>query len=356
MLVEQVFEAVGWCCQYDLFWQLIPVRCSAGAKFYTRLQHACAVGTSRAISSAHRRVTSCVWRHLAQNLSASRSLKIQASGGESGAKQRSTSHVRHIETSLTLNNRTVALCGVFSADVLAYRLTQNILQYVGWWRFEAARDWCGCVCDVIQVWRVQPRFRLRVAEQRSGCHHSVGEELGSLISPWRSLLKFQFMSPCSSICTPVKEVVWRYVSHLLFCYQQAYITPATYKLHALKLFSHKNVFFLEKNIRYSQPRPSQHAYQLTPGDTSAHCRPHFSKNILKTVLTVLKEIVHLQHGVLNWDSRLAAHAEYLFPCKLFAWKHSSQRSLSFSRTSLVYLKELFLLWPAQSSHALPFCQ
>ena len=55
----------------------------------------------------------------------------QAAGGESGAKQRSTSHVRHIETSLTLNNRTVALCGVFSADVLAYRLTQNILQNVG---------------------------------------------------------------------------------------------------------------------------------------------------------------------------------------------------------------------------------
>ena len=37
-----------------------PERCSAGAKFYTRLQHACAVGTSRALSSAHRRVTSCV--------------------------------------------------------------------------------------------------------------------------------------------------------------------------------------------------------------------------------------------------------------------------------------------------------
>ena len=131
-------------------------RCSAGAKFYTRLQHACAVGTSRAISSAHRRVTSCVWRHLAQNLSVSRSLKIQAAGGESGAKQRSTSHVRHIETSLTLKNRTVALCGVFSADVLAYRLTQNILQYVGRWRFEAARDWCGvCVmsfkCDVCSL-------------------------------------------------------------------------------------------------------------------------------------------------------------------------------------------------------------
>ena len=53
-------------------------RCSAGAKFYTRLQHACAVGTSRAINSAHRHVTSCVWRHLAQNLSVSRSLKIQA--------------------------------------------------------------------------------------------------------------------------------------------------------------------------------------------------------------------------------------------------------------------------------------
>ena len=142
-------------------------RCSAGTKFYTRPQHACAVGTSRAISSAHRRVTLCVWRHLAQNLSVSRSLKIQAAGGESGAKQRSTSHVRHIETSLTLKNRTVALCGVFSADVLAYRLTQNILQYVGWWRFEAARDWC-VLCDVIQVWRVQPRFRLRVAEQRYG--------------------------------------------------------------------------------------------------------------------------------------------------------------------------------------------
>ena len=66
-----------------------------------------------------------------QNLSVSRSLKIQAAGGESGAKQRSTSHVRHLKTSLMLKNRTVALCGVFCADVLAIRLTQNILQYVG---------------------------------------------------------------------------------------------------------------------------------------------------------------------------------------------------------------------------------
>ena len=93
-----------------------PERCSAGAKFYTRLQHACAVGTSRAISSAHRHVTSCVWRHLAQSLSVSRRLKIQAAGGESGAKQHWTSYVRHLETSLMLKNRTVALCGVFSAD------------------------------------------------------------------------------------------------------------------------------------------------------------------------------------------------------------------------------------------------
>ena len=133
-----------------------PERCSAGAKFYTRLQHACAVGTSRALSSAHRRVTSCVWRHLAQNLSVSRSLKIQAAGGESGAKQHSTSYVGHLETSLMLKNRTVALCGVFSADFLAYRLTQNILQYVGWWWFETARDWCGaCMmsfkCDVCSL-------------------------------------------------------------------------------------------------------------------------------------------------------------------------------------------------------------
>ena len=91
-----------------------------------------------------------------QNLSASRSLKIQAAGGESGAKQHSTSCVRHLETSLMLKNRTVALCGVFSADVLAYRLTQNILRYVGRWRFETARDWCGaCMmsfkCDVCSL-------------------------------------------------------------------------------------------------------------------------------------------------------------------------------------------------------------
>ena len=106
-------------------------------------------------SSAHRRVT-CVWRYLARNLSVSRSLKIQAAGGESGAKQHSTSYVRHLETSLMLKNRTVALCGVFSADVLAYRLTQNILQYVGWWRFETARDWCeACMmsfkCDACSL-------------------------------------------------------------------------------------------------------------------------------------------------------------------------------------------------------------
>ena len=31
-----------------------------------------------------------------------------------------------------LKNSTVALCSVFSADVLAYRLTQNILQCLRW--------------------------------------------------------------------------------------------------------------------------------------------------------------------------------------------------------------------------------
>ena len=154
--ITYIIQDQLWLAYGVLSAQMCSERCSAGAKFYTRLQHACAVGTSRAISSTHRRVTSCVWRHLAQNLSVSRSLKIQAAGGESGAKLHSTSHVRHIETSLMLKNRTVTLCGVFGADVLAYRLTQNILQYVGWARFEAARDWCGaCMmsfkCDVCSL-------------------------------------------------------------------------------------------------------------------------------------------------------------------------------------------------------------
>ena len=137
----------------------------------TRLQHACAVGTFRAVSPARRRGR--VWRHLVQNLSVSYSLKIPAAGGGSGAKQHSSLHVGHLETSLMLKNRTVALCGVFSADFfLAYRLTQNILQYVGWWRFETASDWRGaCMMsfryDVLALFTVQPGFRLRGAEQRS---------------------------------------------------------------------------------------------------------------------------------------------------------------------------------------------
>ena len=57
-----------------------------------------------------------------------------------------------------LKNRTVALCSVFSAYVLAYRLTQKSEYFAvrGRWRFETARDWCGaCMmsfkCDVCSL-------------------------------------------------------------------------------------------------------------------------------------------------------------------------------------------------------------
>ena len=160
-----------------------PERCSAGAKFYTRLQHACAVRTSRAISSAHRRDVVWVTSLRAESFSFAQP-KIQAAGGESGAKLRSTSHVCHLETSLMLKNRTVTLFCVFSADVLAYRLTQNILQHVGWWRFEAAHVWCGaCMmsfrCDVCSpdLGCAEPNRALALVRPLSQTAHHPSQEL-----------------------------------------------------------------------------------------------------------------------------------------------------------------------------------
>ena len=82
---------------------------------------------------------------------------------------------------------------------------------------------------------------------------------------------------------------------------------------------------LTSNALRLQPQRSNSSAPAGLGQLS----PDF--NIGSSIGTqAMKEIFHLQHRVLNWDSHLVARVEKPLTCESFAWKHTPAENIEFS--------------------------